>query len=180
MKPRVSSLSLTFTRSYATRLPQRPPYRAPDPLKSNPHAHYQALPGDLTFIHRPPPSAPTPESLTTMPSSPLLRPVSADAPAALPPILFPRKKPELPPVSEEVIDEMRRLRREDPEKWTAGTLAKKFNCSQGFVRLVAKLPRQVQRAALQKRDEDHEAFRSKWGEKRLMQKEIRDRRREFW
>ncbi|KAJ2978638.1 hypothetical protein NUW54_g11257 [Trametes sanguinea] len=73
MKPRLPlSLRLPFSRSYATRLPERPPYRAPDPLRNNPHATYQELADkNLTFIHRPPPTAPSPLSYTTSPASPL-------------------------------------------------------------------------------------------------------------
>lgn len=55
---------------------ERPPYRAPDPLVNNPKATVTKLGGEeeLTFIHRPPASAPSPYSLSVAPASPLLRP----------------------------------------------------------------------------------------------------------
>ncbi|KAF2202385.1 hypothetical protein GQ43DRAFT_312506 [Delitschia confertaspora ATCC 74209] len=40
-------------------------------------------------------------------------------------------------VTPEQIEEIRRLRKEDPEKWTRVRLAEKFGCSQFFVGLVA-------------------------------------------
>jgi hypothetical protein len=180
-KSRMSLRPLTQVR-YSSRLPERPPYRAPDPLVNNPHAHYEALPNDLTFIHRPPPSAAPPESFTTLPSSPLLKPVSPSASSStsgLPPAL--RKASQVEKwMSDEEIKEMQRLRKEDPEKWTAGKLAKKFGCTQVFVRLMARLPKPERKKALAKRDAEHEAFRAKWGEKRLLQKDIRQKRKDFW
>src|SRR5258705_2524283 len=55
---------------------EKPPYRAPDPLVNNPKATVTKLGGEeeLTFIHRPPASAPSPYSLSIAPASPLLRP----------------------------------------------------------------------------------------------------------
>ena len=136
MKPQLPlRLTPIPSRSYATRLPERPPYRAPDPLKNNPHAKYEALSERLTFIRRPPPTAPTPFSYTTSPSSPLLRqspslPVSR---VSLPPSLHP-DKPQPSRMSDEDIATMRKLRAEDPSKWTRSLLAKKFNCTPQIAR----------------------------------------------
>ena len=155
-KPRFSLRPLLQVR-YSSRLPERPPYRAPDPLVNNPHAEYTALSNDLTFIHRPPPSAAPPESYTTLPSSPLLKPPQPKATSTstdLPPVLR-EPKPVEKLVSYEEILEMRRLRSEDPELWTAGKLAKKFGCTQTFVRLHARLPRSVRKQAVAKRDAEH-------------------------
>lgn len=179
MRPPLSLRSLISVRSYATRLPERPPYRAPDPLKNNPHADYKSLPGDLTFIHRPPPSASAPESYTTLPASPLLKPAH-NATAELPPALFPRKASPPPRMSDEDIAKMQELRRSDPEKWTAGKLAKEFGCTQAFARMWTKLPKAERRKALARRDSEHEKCREQWGEKKLFQKEIRNKRKELW
>lgn len=181
MRPPLPLRSLTSIRTYATRLPERPPYRAPDPLVNNPHATYESLPDDLTFIHRPPPSAPTPESYTTLPASPLLRPVAnASSEARLPPELFPHKKTAPEWMSQENIEKMKKLRAEDPVKWTAGKLAKEFGCTQSFARIVARLPKQAKREALARREAEHSTHREKWGEKKLLQKQFQERRREFW
>ncbi|KAJ3553089.1 hypothetical protein NM688_g3804 [Phlebia brevispora] len=179
-KPRLH-IRPVLTRAYATRLPERPRFKVKDPLLNNPHAAYQELPGDLTFIHRPPPSAASPESYTTAPTSPLLRSsTSADVQQSLPPVLFPKSKPEPPRMSDENLAEMRRLRAENPSEWTAGKLAKKFDCTQTFVRLMAPLKKVNKRIALAQRDAEHAVFRERWGEKKKLIKDIRDKRKEFW
>ncbi|OBZ68684.1 hypothetical protein A0H81_11173 [Grifola frondosa] len=178
MKPRLP-LRLTFARSYATRLPEKPPYRAPDPLQNNPHAVYQELPEKLTFIHRPPPTAPTPFSYTTSPASPLLRGSPAPAAAALPPTLR-TDKPEKPRVSDEDLALIRKLRVEDPFMWTRGALAKRFNCTPWFIGQVTSMKRADRKKALALRAQEHEHFRERWGEKRSMIVEIRRKRKEFW
>ncbi|GJE88340.1 hypothetical protein PsYK624_044230 [Phanerochaete sordida] len=182
MRPPLPLRSLTSIRTYATRLPERPPYRAPDPLVNNPNAAYEALPDDLTFIHRPPPSAPSPESYTTLPTSPLLKPVApaAAGDTALPPALAPRKKAAAERMSQERIAEMQRLRAADPAAWTAGRLAKAFGCTQHFARIVAPLAKPLRRAALAARDAEHAARRERWGEKKLLQREVVQKRKEFW
>jgi hypothetical protein len=170
-----------LTRGYATRLPQRPPMRHPDPLSKNPNAVSTSLPEDLTFIHRPPPSPPTPHSYTVNPSSPLLQTeTSTSSPAsALPPPLknATQAHPRLP---EEKISEMRRLRRENPAFYTRSWLANKFGCSPSFVSYVAPLSPSQQRAALAKRDRKHEKTSARWGEKTALVREIRRKRKEFW
>lgn len=170
----------SFVRTYATRLPQRPPYRAPDPLVNNPHAAYTELSRDVTFIHRPPPTAPSPLSYTVSPASPLLQRKAApsDGPLSLPPTLH--AETQRPWLSAEAIAEIRRLRKEDPAKWTRNALARKFNCTSLFVMKIAAADRKARREALEKRDKEHEAARSKWGEKKAFFKEAAKKRREFW
>lgn len=180
MKPRLP-LSLSLTRSYATRLPQKPPYRAPDPLVNNPHATYETLPGDLTLIHRPPPSAQPPESFSIAPASPLLRPAtSVSVDASLPPQLFPRKRPEPPRMSDEDLAKMRQLRKEDPDTWVVSRLARKFNCTQTFVKLVAPLKPSQRKKKQAARDAEHARMREKWGERKALQNDIKQKRKEFW
>ena len=170
-----------LTRGYATRLPQRPPMRHPDPLSKNPNALSTSLPEDLTFIHRPPPSAPTPYSFTVNPSSPLLKTEKQTPPlaSALPPPLknATSAHPRLP---EEKISEIRRLRMENPAYYTCSRLASTFGCSPSFVSYVAPLGPSQQRAALAKRDQKHENARARWGEKAALIREIRRKRKEFW
>lgn len=168
-------------RGYATRLPQRPPMRHPDPLSNNPKAVSTSLPEDLTFIHRPPPSPPTPHSYTINPSSPLLQTeTQRSSPAsALPP---PLKNATLahPRLPEEKISEMRRLRMVNPGFYTRSRLANTFGCSPSFVSYVAPLNPSQQRATLAKRDREHEKARARWGEKAALIRDIRRKRKEFW
>ncbi|KAI8978800.1 mitochondrial ribosomal protein subunit L20-domain-containing protein [Trametes punicea] len=190
MKPRLPlSLRLPFaSRSYVTRLPERPPYRAPDPLVNNPRATYQELPdNNLTFIHRPPPTAPSPLSYTTNPASPLLKnstSASASAPGtttadALPPAVR-KDKGEKPRLSDEDIAKLRDLRRADPVKWTRGRLAKEFNCTPWFVGKLITLRGPDRRRALEERERAHAAARAQWGERKSLQADVRKKRREFW
>lgn len=178
-KPRVG-LSLNFAR-YASRLPQRPPARAPDPLVNNPHATYEELPGDLTFIHRPPPTAPTPESYTTRPASPLLKPPTATSSnTPLPPVLFPDTRIEPERMSQEDIRKMKDLRKADPDNWTVSKLAREFKCTTQFVRLMAPLNPSARKKKQAARDAMHAEQRAKWGERKSLVREIRQKRRELW
>ncbi|KAI0084799.1 mitochondrial ribosomal protein subunit L20-domain-containing protein [Irpex rosettiformis] len=179
VKPRLS-LSLNSARRYASRLPQRPPARAPDPLVNNPHATYEELPGDLTFIHRPPPTAPTPESYTTHPASPLLRPPTSGAPLQLPPILFAGNQVQPERMSQEDIRRMKDLRKSDPDNWTVTKLSKEFKCTTQFVRLMAPLTPSQRKKKQAARDAQHAEQRAKWGERKSLVRDIRQKRRELW
>lgn len=79
-------------------------------------------------------------------------------------------------LKEEDLAEIRRLRREDPSKWTRIQLAKKFECSQFYIALVCE--------ASQERKAQHrealEAVKSRWGKKRRYAREDRQRRKELW
>lgn len=108
------------------------------------------------------------------------------------PSILPASSTTLPPVlgkvrekryhlTEADVEEIRRLKREDPAKWNRGALARKFDCSELFVKMVcesAKIPTDPQRR------EEHvkavEAVQARWGRKRRTAKEDRTRRRESW
>ncbi|OSX59983.1 hypothetical protein POSPLADRAFT_1172267 [Postia placenta MAD-698-R-SB12] len=172
-------LKAPLVRTYATRLPQKPPHRAPDPLINNAHAAYQSLPEDLTFIHRPPPTAPSPLSYTSSPASPLLKSHASDTGVPLPPTLRTlQAAPER--LTTEAIAEMRRLRKEDPATWTRAALAKKFGCTSLFIMKMAPLDKSERRRVLDKRDAEHEDSRSRWGEKKAFFREAARKRKEFW
>ena len=180
MKPRLPLPSpLRLTRSYATRLPERPPVRTVDPLLNNPHAVYKDLPEDVTFIHRPPPTAPSPLSYTTSPASPLLQASAAPADGPLPPSLW-KEKGERPRVSDEDIARIRQLRREDPATWTRGRLAAEFNCTQWFVGKITSLKRAERKKVVAEVEQAHAANREKWGERKKLHADIRKKRKEFW
>ncbi|KAJ3772386.1 mitochondrial ribosomal protein subunit L20-domain-containing protein [Lentinula raphanica] len=185
---RFVSFTRPLTRAYAPKWPrpkpgtsERPPYRAPDPLINNPAATVTPLlDEDLTFIHRPPPTAPSPISYTTNPISPLLKP-SSQTSSALPPLLRPSAEKSTPQrLTAEQIAEIRRLRALDPVKWTRGRLAKKFECTQQFVALVAATKKSTRAKLIQKRDEEHAENRAKWSEKRSLVAAISQKRRQYW
>ncbi|KAJ7134531.1 mitochondrial ribosomal protein subunit L20-domain-containing protein [Mycena epipterygia] len=192
------SFASSFTRGYATKkfphaskwprpkpgTAERPAYHAPDPLVNNPNAVVTALPDeDLTFIHRPPPTAPSPYSLTTNPVSPLLRPrppPQEDAP--LPPL---SRKPKashegLPRASEQTMSEIRRLRALDPERYTTGVLARKFKVTRGFVSAIAALKKSKRREKRREQEQVVTSAREKWGEKKTTLMLIKAKRRELW
>jgi hypothetical protein len=170
----------TLNRTYKNRHAERPPYRAPDPLVNNPNAEVSQLEQDLTFIYRPPPTSLTPFSLTTAPASPLLRsPTSEDT--SLPPVLRPSAaRPEPPPTSDQAIEKIRKLRLENPKKYTRSVLAKRFNCTENFVGQVASLARSQTKMIRKQTEESHEMVRQTWGDKKSLAREIRKKRREFW
>ena len=74
------------------------------------------------------------------------------------------------------IEEIRKLRSEDPYKWTRKVLAEKFDCSQFFVGMVAEAPESKKREEI----EVLEATKEKWGAKRRTAREDRQRRKESW
>ena len=170
-----------LARGYATRLPQKPPMRHPDPLLNNPNTVATSLPEDLTFIHRPPPSASTPFSYTSNPTSPLLLTGSpSTATGSALPLPLARPKLERFRLSDDKIAEMQRLRVQDPKRYTRSRLAEMFECSPVFVGYVAPLARSEKKAALARRDQAHEKARAHWGEKAALIREIRKKRKEFW
>lgn len=179
LKPRFA-LSLSHCRTYATRRPEKPPARFPDPLRSNPNAVVTSLEGNkLTFIHRPPPSAPSPLSTTLDPASPLLRPAALGGP--LPPLLRPSAyRPEQERLSKEDIEKLRTLRRSNPDVYSCVKLAKMFNCTPSFVSQVAALPRSLRRAFARKQEAKVEAVRAGWGERKSTIRAIKEKRRQFW
>ena len=182
----MSALARCLRRCYSTRLPTKPPPRVPDPLADVPKVQ---LEDNITFIHRPPPSMPSPESFTTTPSSPLLySPTEPQGTTtsltdpSLPPVsrpsLIPKKK--YPRMTYKVIQTMRELRHSDPAKWTCTTLAARFNCSPNFVSLVAGLKGSDWKQQTRSTAEEHQRARDKWGERRALLQKVRVKKREFW
>ncbi|KAJ7069864.1 mitochondrial ribosomal protein subunit L20-domain-containing protein [Mycena amicta] len=161
------------------RTAERPPYRAPDPLENNPNAAVTQLDSSLTFIHRPPPTAPSPYSLTTNPVSPLLRPPTTPKAAPLPP-LSQKAQQDRPRASEATMAEIKRLRALDPEQYTSGVLARKFNVTRGFVQAIAALKKSQRRQKRAAQDAIAAAAREKWSEKHSVTMAIRAKRRELW
>ncbi|KAJ6512191.1 mitochondrial ribosomal protein subunit L20-domain-containing protein [Mycena vitilis] len=181
-----------FARSYATKLAkwprpkpgtsERPAYHPPDPLVNNPQAVVTALPDeDLTFIHRPPPTAPSPFSLTTNPVSPLLRPRAPQPEIPLPPPSRPKWGADpLPRASAQTMSEIRRLRALDPNRYTCGVLANKFKVTRGFVQAIAALKKSQRKAKRRVQEAEADRARDKWSEKTTTLRLIKAKRRELW
>lgn len=74
------------------------------------------------------------------------------------------------------MEEIRRLRRENPDIWTRDTLAKKFDCSNLFVGIVCE-------ASPERKESQQqilEAVKLKWGRRRRTAREDRAKRRVLW
>ena len=95
----------------------------------------------------------------------------------LPPII-PKHRPyeKKYHLGQKEIEEIRRLRSEDPYKWTRAKLAEKFECSQFFVGMVAEASAEKKLAEQRKLEE----IRGKWGRRRTYAREDRTKRRELW
>lgn len=106
-------------------------------------------------------------SPTSLSAAPSLR-------SPLPPPVRPRyeKKYHL---NQADVDEIRRLRDEDPKLWTRVRLAEKFGCSQFFVSLCASAPE-----VKAERDLELEAIKSRWGRGKREAREDRLKRKEGW
>jgi hypothetical protein len=100
--------------------------------------------------------------------------------------LPPRPSAALPPpvrtpydkkyhLTDKEIEEIRRLRLGDPDKWTRVKLAEKFGCSQFFVGMVVKVPEKAERVSA-----EYAEARKKWGARRKMAREDRERRKVLW
>lgn len=74
------------------------------------------------------------------------------------------------------VEEIRRLRTQDPYTWTRKKLAEKFDCSQFFVGMVAEAPPEKKEMEFAK----EEAAKARWGKRRRYAREDRQKRRELW
>ncbi|KAG8728929.1 hypothetical protein FRC12_021392 [Ceratobasidium sp. 428] len=165
---------LPAVRNYAV---ARPNPRPKDPVLRSPNADVQKITPDVTFIHNPPSSVPTPYSLTTAPASPLLVKRSSEpSTAPLPPELHHTKPSNGPKLSQAEIEEIKQLRYADPKANSCQVLARRFGCTPLFVSMVAPLGKE-QRQELEK---EQKALRENWGERKRQSREIRKKRREFW
>ena len=73
------------------------------------------------------------------------------------------------------IDEIRKLRKQDPRKWTRVRLAEKFECSQFFVSLCCCAPE-----IKDEQDKALEAIKKKWGRRKTEAREERKARKVLW
>lgn len=78
-------------------------------------------------------------------------------------------------LSAEDVQEMRKLREQDPLKWSVNQLARKFECSPVFVRIAAPAPKE--HTAWLKEKKDRQV--SRWGPKKTQAREDRKVRSEM-
>lgn len=99
----------------------------------------------------------------------------SDPSRRLPPPMRPpyEKKYHLGP---DQIEEIRRLRAEDPFTWTRKKLAEKFDCSQFFVGMVV----QASKERKEQQKQILENVKERWGRRRRYAREDRTKRRELW
>jgi hypothetical protein len=154
------------------------------PSKTEPHDH---------IIHNPPPSMPNVYHTPTMFLPPndkrrllqqstenkKMAKTSAYTASGAPRLPPPVKKPQPTKyhLTEADLDEMRRLRAEDPMTWSVGKLATKFDCSPLFVS-AATSGYAPGKKELQQQVTD--IVKSQWGTKRRIAREDRALRRERW
>lgn len=76
----------------------------------------------------------------------------------------------------EEIEEIRRLRTEDPFTWTRKKLAEKFDCSEFFVGMVCEASKERK----EQQKQILENVKEKWGRRKRYAREDRAKRRELW
>jgi hypothetical protein len=99
--------------------------------------------------------------------------IPATASGNLPPQVAKRNIESTYNVTRDQVDEMRRLRAEDPAKWSVLRLAEKYNCSNYFIMMCCRAPaehRQSERDRLA-------AIKARWGPVRTQAREERQKRR---
>ncbi|KZF19025.1 hypothetical protein L228DRAFT_274237 [Xylona heveae TC161] len=79
-------------------------------------------------------------------------------------------------LTEADIEEVRRLRSENPAEWTRARLADKFNCSSLFIGIICEASKEHKA----KQQQILDTVKSKWGRKRREAREDRARRRDAW
>ncbi|GAB0133265.1 heat shock protein 30 family protein B homeolog f [Epichloe bromicola] len=158
-------------------LPSRTaPFPAADTIIYNPPSS-EASPAHTPFIFLPR-GDPRRLALLRMRSTPgAPAPLNGEgiADADLPPQMRYKRRTARYHLTEEDVEEIRRLRAEDPIRWSVGKLAAKFECSEVFVKIVAPASQ-----------EHHEWLQGKlerkmarWGPKKLQAREDRKRRAEM-
>ncbi|OAA39442.1 60S ribosomal protein L20 [Metarhizium rileyi] len=152
-------------------------FPAADSIIYNPPAS-EASPAHTPFLFLPR-SDPRRSALLRMRNDPGALPagLGADSPAEadLPPRMRYKHRNPRYHLQEEDVAEMKRLRAEDPIEWSVAKLARKFDCSEVFVKMAAPASQ-----------EHHEWLKAKmerktarWGPKKTQAREDRKRRAEL-
>ncbi|KEY72099.1 hypothetical protein S40285_04483 [Stachybotrys chlorohalonatus IBT 40285] len=184
-----STVNLTATRGHKTTartkralkiaphdsfLPDRSAaFPAGDSIIYNPPAS-EASPFHTPFIFLPP-NDPRREALVRMRENPGAPSNLASKEADLSPEMKYHRRTPRYHLTAEHIQEMRRLRNEDPLQWSVGRLAKKFDCSPIFVQMAAPASREH----LQWLKEKLERKQERWGPMKTQAREERKARAEM-
>ncbi|KAK2797370.1 hypothetical protein FQN51_008541 [Onygenales sp. PD_10] len=155
-------------------------------LRVKPDASFSPPPENTPdhIIYNPPSSAPSVYHTPTifLPTNDIRRKLRAESPAGASPkpqrlpLVIQKKQEEKRILSAKEIAEMRRLRLEDPMKWSRRALAKHFNCNPHFVMQACDAGPEKKAIQLQVL----EAIKSRWGKKRTIAREDRELRKELW
>ncbi|KAI5358199.1 Putative ribosomal protein L20 [Septoria linicola] len=78
-------------------------------------------------------------------------------------------------LTQDDIEEIRRLRQEDPRHWSRLRLAEKFQCSQFFVSLCVTAPE-----VAKEKEEELNAVKERWGRRKRDAREARVERKRLW
>ncbi|KAK9462839.1 mitochondrial 54S ribosomal protein mL58 [Lipomyces oligophaga] len=172
---------LIHAKSKVTKFKDPEKFRIPFPTLYNPKtaANRAApiLPPGLTY--NPPPSSASPFDTPDIFVPASIRANIASLPClkVLPPPLktFKEKQYHL---DDQTVEEIRRLRKQDPQQWTKKALSLKFGCSQNFVHIVCNgIGSDSGKASfLRKRNES----RALWSPAKLQSRIHREKRKELW
>ena len=78
-------------------------------------------------------------------------------------------------LTQDDIDEIRRLRKEDPRYWSRLRLAEKFDCSQFFVSLCVTAPE-----VAKEKEAEVDAVKARWGRRKTEARIARVERKKLW
>lgn len=184
----------TYRRTRKLLRVKQDPSFAPSKTETKDHIIFNPPPSAPNVYHTPlkflPKSDPRRKLLHTESASSSSSPAAARPTSILATIAAQRAKSQ--PVAEELkpirtpyekkyhltqddIDEIRRLRTEDPRTWSRSKLAEKFGCSQFFVSLCVTAPEvAVERKA------ELEEVKARWGRRKREAREARASRKQLW
>ncbi|GBL47741.1 hypothetical protein ACI3LY_003388 [Candidozyma auris] len=92
------------------------------------------------------------------------------------PLIYGIKKEKDYSLTPEVVGEILKLRRENPDEWTVPKLAKKFNVDKVKVNVISGISKERQEKVLQELEE----VKSTWSAKRKLARQDREKRTQQW
>ncbi|KAI0143056.1 mitochondrial ribosomal protein subunit L20-domain-containing protein [Xylariaceae sp. FL1272] len=184
-----STASKTICSSGASRRHQSTTSRTKKALKIPPHPDFLTpQSGANHIIYNPPPSAPTVyhTPFKFLPKSDPRRQAnlvahlrsaisSTSAQAIPPPINAAELRQKQYNVTKEQVEEMRKLRTENPAKWSVLKLAKKYECTPMFIMMCVHAPMEHRQKEYERKD----AIKARWGPVRTKAREERKKRKEL-
>ena len=78
-------------------------------------------------------------------------------------------------ITPEQVEEIRKLRKEDPRRWTRYRLAEKYECSQFFISLCCAAPE-----IKAEQEKQLEEIKKRWGRRKTEAREARAERKKLW